>query len=89
MAPATANPELSFTVPSMAPGAPPWASADWADADPGINIIQRAGTRPRSIEQSIDLRTAAASELTKRLSVMLPGVPFVRFLYPEMTRIGT
>ena len=60
MAPATAEPELSLTVPWIAPGAFPWAAADWAQANPGRNIIQRAAATHGIITREIDCSTAAA-----------------------------
>ena len=65
MAPATAEPELSFTAPWMAPGVLRCASADWADANPGINIIQSASARHGSIGRNAHGRTSFAVRLNQ------------------------
>src|SRR5579863_1151 len=65
MAPATAEPEPSFTVPWTALGVLSWAPTDWADANPGINIIQNAGTRHGSIGQNVHGRTSFAVRLNQ------------------------
>jgi len=43
----------------MAPGAFPWASADWADANPGTKVIPRAKTKLGRTGRNVDLRAAA------------------------------
>src|ERR1022692_2180912 len=65
IAPVTAEPEPSFTVPWMVLGALPWPPADWADANPGINIIQRVGARHGIVGQNVHRRTSAAVRLNQ------------------------
>jgi hypothetical protein len=50
---------------SRSPGVLPWASADWADANPGKNIIQSAETRHGSIGRTVHRRTSFAVRLNQ------------------------
>ena len=49
----------------IALGSLPWAPADWADANPGINIIQRVGARHGIIAKNVHLRTSFAVRLNE------------------------
>ena len=66
MAPATADPESSVTVPCVVtlPGVTldglARALPDWGDANPGMKTSQSAGTRAGRIGRKLERRTAAA-----------------------------
>jgi hypothetical protein len=49
----------------MAPDVLPWASTDWADAIPGLNIIQNADARLRSIGRILHRHTSFAVRLNQ------------------------
>src|SRR5579862_9921296 len=75
MAPGTAEPEASFTIPWITLAALPWTPPDWPDARPGVNDIQSVAARQGSSGQTVHRRTPAAARLNQTSSrdvVMCP-----------------